>query len=128
MNQCINETMNKSEFVESIKRRTKQLAVEVILFYNQIQKTDSTRVIGRQLIRSVTSTAANYRAACIARSQKEFFAKMSIVVEEADETLFWLETLKDTHLASEDKLKPLINETLEIVKMVSKARKNAGSK
>ena len=62
--------MNKAEFVESIKRRTKQLAVEVILFYNQIQKTDSTRVIGRQLIRSVTSTAANYRAACIARSQK----------------------------------------------------------
>lgn len=119
--------MNKAEFVESLKRRTKQLAVEVILFYNQIQKTDATRVIGRQLIRSVTSTAANYRAACIARSQKEFFAKMSIVVEEADETLFWLEILKDTHLASEDKLRPLLEETLEIVKIVSKARKNAGS-
>ena len=53
---------------------------------------------------------------------------MSIVVEEADETLFWLEILKDTHLASEDKLRPLINETLEIVKIVSTARKNAGSK
>ncbi len=119
--------MDKSEFVESIKRRTKKLAVEVILFYNQIQKTDATRVIGRQLIRSVTSTAANYRAACIARSQKEFFAKMSIVVEEAGETLFWLEILKDTQLASEDKLSPLISETLEIVKIVSTARKNAGS-
>ena len=80
--------MNKSEFVEQLKNRTKRLAVEVILFYDKIQKTDATRVIGRQLIRSVTSSAANYRAACISRSQKEFFSKMSIVVEEADETLF----------------------------------------
>ncbi len=117
--------MNKSEFIESIKNRTKQLAVNTILLYNQIQKTDATRVIGKQLIRSVTSTAANYRAACIARSQKEFFAKMSIVSEEADETLFWLELLQDTKLASEEQLKPLMKEALEIAKIVSKARKNS---
>ncbi|MEE3999875.1 four helix bundle protein [Tenacibaculum sp. FZY0031] len=115
----------KLEFIENIKNRTKQLAVKIILLYNQIQKTDATRIIGKQLIRSVTSTAANYRAACIARSQKEFFAKMSIVSEEADETLFWLELLKDTKLAPEKKLKPLMAESLEIVKIVSKARKNA---
>ena len=115
----------KLEFIESIKNRTKQLAVKIILLYNQIQKTDATRIIGKQLIRSVTSTAANYRAACIARSQKEFFAKMSIVSEEADETLFWLELLKDTKLAPEEKLKPLMAESLEIAKIVSKARKNA---
>ena len=118
--------MEKSEFVQKLKNRTKNLAVDVILFYNEIQKTEATRVIGRQLIRSVTSTSANYRAACIARSQKEFFAKMSIVVEEADETLFWLEILKDTNLASEEKLIPLMNEALEILKIVSKARKNIG--
>ena len=118
--------MSKTEFVELIKKRTKQLAVDIILFYNKIQKTDATRVIGRQLIRSATSTAANYRAACISRSQKEFFSKMSIVVEEADETLFWLEILKDANLASEELLTPLLNETLEIVKIVSKARKSAG--
>ncbi|RSC95755.1 four helix bundle protein [Tenacibaculum singaporense] len=115
----------KLEFIESIKNRTKQLAVKIILLYNQIQKTDATRIIGKQLIRSVTSTAANYRAACIARSQKEFFAKMSIVSEEADETLFWLELLKDTKLAPEEKLKPLMAESLEVAKIVSKARKNA---
>ncbi|WGH75058.1 four helix bundle protein [Tenacibaculum tangerinum] len=119
--------MNKSEFIESVKSRTKQLAVNIILLYNQIQKTDATRIIGKQLIRSVTSTAANYRAACIARSQREFFAKMSIVLEEADETLFWLELLKDTKLASDEQLKPLMKESLEIVKIVSKARKNSGS-
>lgn len=92
--------MSKSEFVESLKKRTKQLAVDVIHFYDKIKKTDASRVIGRQLIRSVRSTAENYRAACIARSQKEFFSKMSIVVEEADETLFWLEMLEDTNFAS----------------------------
>ncbi|WOD44616.1 four helix bundle protein [Hwangdonia lutea] len=120
--------MNKSEFVEALKKRTKKLAVDVILFYDKIQKTEATRIIGRQLILSATSTAANYRAACIARSQKEFFSKISIVVEEADETLFWLEVLKDTNFASEDMLNPLLKETLEIVKILSKARKNAGNK
>lgn len=94
--------MDKFEFIELLKKRTKQLAVDVILFYDSIQKTDSTRMIGKQIIRSATSTAANYRAACIARSQKEFFSKMSIVVEEADETLFWLEILKDSNLVSEE--------------------------
>ena len=121
------EEMDKFEFIELLKKRTKQLAVDVILFYDKLQKTDTTRVIGRQLIRSVTSTAANYRAACISRSQKEFFSKMSIVVEEADETLFWLEILKDSNLVSEEQLSPLMEETLEIIKIVSKARKNAGS-
>ena len=108
----------KSEFIEKVKRRTKQLAVDVVLFYDQMKKTDSTRVIGKQMIRSVTSTAANYRAACVARSQREFFSKMSIVVEEADETLFWLEMLRDTKFASEMELKPLMNENLEILKIV----------
>lgn len=116
--------MNKSEFVEKLKNRTKKFAVDVILFYDGIKKTEATKVIGYQIIKSVTSTAANYRAACIARSQKEFFAKISIVVEEADETLFWLEMLKDTKLATEESLKPLMDEALEIVKIVSKARKN----
>jgi four helix bundle protein len=114
----------KSEFIEKLKKRTKQLAVDVVLFYDEIKKTDATRVIGRQLIRSATSTAANYRAACVARSQREFFSKMSIVVEEADETLFWLEMLRDTKFASKDQLQPLMDENLEILKIVSKARKN----
>ncbi|RYH75901.1 four helix bundle protein [Flavobacteriaceae bacterium 144Ye] len=119
--------MEKSEFVESIKKRTKQLAVDIILLYDEIHKTEATRVIGRQLIRSATSTAANYRAACISRSKKEFFSKMSIVVEEADETLFWLEILNDSNLVSVEHLTPLMNEALEIVKIVSKARKSAGT-
>ncbi len=119
--------MDKAEFVELIKKRTKQLALDSIKLNDKIKKTDSSRVIGRQLIRSSTSVAANYRAACIARSKKEFFSKISIVVEEADETFFWLEMLRDAHFASTEELTPLINESLEILKIVSKARKNAGS-
>lgn len=117
--------MEKAEFIEKFKARTKQLSIEVIKFYDQLQKTDSIRIIGKQLIRSVTSTAANYRAACIARSQAEFFAKMSIVTEEADETIYWLEVLRDTDLANKEIVDPLIQEATEISKVVSRARKNA---
>jgi len=116
--------MDKSEFIKQFKNRTKALAVQIVLFYDKMPKTDASRVIGRQLIRSVTSTAANYRAACIARSSKEFYAKMSIVIEEADETLFWLEMIKDTGMATEEKLNPFIKEATEIVKVMSVARKN----
>lgn len=120
--------MNKADFIEQLKARTKQLSLDVILMYDEINKTDSTRIIGKQLIRSVTSTATNYRAACIARSQREFFSKMSIVVEEADETLFWLEMLRDAGFIEKNKIQPLMDESLEVLKIVSRARKNAGAK
>jgi len=116
--------MDKSEFIEQFKKRTKTLAVAVVIFYDKMPKTDASRVLGKQLIRSVTSTAANYRAACIARSSKEFYSKMSIVVEEADETIFWLEMIRDTNLVSEDQLTDFINEATEISKVMSVARKN----
>lgn len=117
-------SVNKAEFIEEFKNRTKGLAVSVILFYDKMLKTEASKIIGKQLIRSVTSTAANYRAACIARSNREFFAKMSIVVEEADETLFWLEMLRDTKLVSAPDVEPFIKEITEIVKVMSVARKN----
>jgi len=117
-------SVNKAEFIEEFKNRTKGLAVSVILFYDKMLKTEASKIIGKQLIRSVTSTAANYRAACIARSNREFFAKMSIVVEEADETLFWLEMLRDSKLVSEADVEPFIKEITEIVKVMSVARKN----
>ena len=120
--------MEKKEFIEIIKGRTKNLAVKIILFYEDIVKTDTTMIMGKQLVRSVTSLAANYRAACLARSNREFYAKMSIVVEEADETLFWLELLQDTKKVSEQELQPLKAEVTEILKIVSTARKNTNIK
>lgn len=117
--------MNKSDFIEQLKTRTKRLAIAIILFYENLEKTESIRIIGKQLIRSITSVAANYRAACLARSQREFFSKMSIVVEEADESLFWLEVYKDSKLVSSNELSTFIDEITEILKIVSKARKTA---
>jgi len=114
--------MEKSLFVKGLKDRTKKFSMDIIMFYPLIEKSEPGKIIGRQLIRSATSTAANYRSACVGRSGREFFAKMSIVVEEADETLFWLELLKETKLAQEEKLKYLMNESLEILKIMSKAK------
>ena len=96
----------------------------MIKFIDQLKKTESTRVIGQQLIRSATSTAANYRAACVARSKAEFFSKMSIVVEEADETMFWLGLIEEAELSSIKRTESLIQEITVLLKVVSKARKN----
>lgn len=117
----------RKEFIEKVKKRTKQLAIDVMLFYNEMHKTEASRIIGKQMIRSVTSTASNYRAACVARSQRDFYAKLSIVVEEADETLFWLKMLRDAQFTESKKVSPLIEENLELLKIVSKARKNSKS-
>ena len=117
----------RKEFIEKVKKRTKQLAIDVMLFYNEMHKTEASRIIGKQMIRSVTSTASNYRAVCVARSQRDFYAKLSIVVEEADETLFWLEMLRNARFTESKKVSPLIEEKLELLKIVSKARKNSKS-
>jgi len=116
--------MDKGTFVENLKIRTKYFAVDIIHFYNKLDKNEAVRIIGRQLIKSTTSTAANYRAACLARSKNEFFSKMSIVVEEADESYFWLEILKETKFAPNEGVSKLMVECLEILKIMSKARAN----
>ena len=75
-------------------------------------------------MRSATSVAANYRAACRARSTREFFAKISIVIEEADETLFWLELLEETNIISPEKLSLLKSDISEVLKITATDRKN----
>ena len=116
--------MDKNTFVKELQDRMKKLAIRIIKMYEKLRKTDSVRIIGKQLIRASTSSAANYRAACRARSKAEFFAKMSIVVEEADETLFWLEMLEEAELVPAAKLIHLKKEATEILSIVAKARKN----
>jgi four helix bundle protein len=120
--------MNKIEQIEAFKLRTKQFAIRVIKLFQSLPKTDEARIIGKQLLRSATSTAANYRAACRARSDAEFFSKISIVLEEADETLFWIEILIETEMINEERLKPLYMEAEEIVKIINSIRYNLKSK
>lgn len=107
---------------EIFKKRTKAMALEVLSLYREWEKTDEIRIIGKQLLRSATSTAANYRAVIRARSNAERYHKLCIVVEEADESLFWLEVLHEGRLVEIDKISPLISEVTEIVKVMSSYR------
>lgn len=115
--------MKNREFTEMLLSRTKNLAIDVIRLVDTFPKCTSYFVIGKQIVKSASSTAANYRATMRGRSDREFFSKLSIVVEECDETLFWLEMLRDSNLVEEVKLLDLINEAEELLKVLAKSRK-----
>ncbi len=85
-------------------------------------KSDEARVIGKQVLRSGTSVAANYRAVCRARSNAEFISKIGVVVEETDETVFWLELLVDTEIIDIQKMESLINEANELLAIFAAAQ------
>jgi len=99
---------------KDLKERTKQFALRVMRLYRALPRREEARVIGRQLLRSATSVGANYRAACRARSRAEFVAKLGIVLEEADETVYWLELLQESDIVSARKLEPLVQEAREL--------------
>ena len=103
---------------KAFKARTKQLALRVIRMVGTLPKDKTADVIGRQILRAATSVGANYRAACRAKSEADMIAKLSIVEEKADETLYWLELLVESGLVSESLLSPLMQETDEIIAMV----------
>ena len=106
-------------------QRTKQFALRIFKLVGALPQTIQGRAVAAQLIRSGTSVAANYRAACRARSKAEFVAKLGIVEEEADETAFWLELIIETTLLSPTKVKPLLTETSEIVAIMTSSKKTA---
>ncbi len=89
---------------ESLKRRTKDVAKEVIGIIDGLPKNSTSEILGKQIIRSAASTAANYRAACRAKSRADFIYKSGIVEEEADETLFWMELLTECGKVSRDRI------------------------
>jgi four helix bundle protein len=98
-----------------LKERTKAFALRVIRLASSLERGPAADVIGKQLLRSATSVGANYRAACRARSQAEFIAKMGIVEEEADESLYWMELLIGAGLADPQRLQPLMDEANELL-------------
>ena len=83
---------------EALKARTKTFAIDTLLFVKTLSRDDPDASIGRQLARAGTSVGANYRAACRARSRAEFAAKIGVVLEEADESLFWLEVISEAEM------------------------------
>lgn len=100
---------------EQLKQRTKSFAIAILDYADSLPKNDKGRVVSRQLIRSATSTAANYRAACRARSDREFISKLNIVLEEADESMFWLELIDESKLIKSAKTEKLKQESNELV-------------
>jgi len=120
---------SKVEFIDWFKAKTKIFAIDIIRFCQKFPKDTATRVISYQLIKSATSVAANYRAACRARSKAEFFAKICIVVEEADESVFWLEMVEGAQFnVNQTELKRLLKEADEILSVSAKAKSTAGGK
>ncbi len=109
----INEQVNEQQF----KSRTQRLALHVIRLVEALPRGQTAEVIGKQLIRSATSVGANYRAACRSKSPADMIAKLSLVEEEADECLYWMELLVTAGLLPEAKMQYLVSETNEIVAM-----------
>ena len=104
----------KDEGKNNLLYRTKQFALRILKLADNLPKTNSGNSISKQVTRSGTSVAANYRAAQRARSRNEFVAKIRIVLEEVDETLFWLELLTESGIVAESKLKLLLKEANEL--------------
>ncbi|WP_131535889.1 four helix bundle protein [Pedobacter nototheniae] len=121
------ENVSKVDFVTMVKARTKKFVLDSIKYYQLLPKTEEAKIIGRQFIRSSSSVGANYRAACRSRSKAEFYAKLSIVVEEADETAFWIEILIESEIANLVNAQPLLKEINEILAIVAKARKTVSN-
>jgi four helix bundle protein len=120
--------MTKDEFA----KRTFDFGIRVVRLVESLTKAEASRVLGKQLLRSGTSVGANYRAAKRARSRADFIAKMGIVEEECDESIYWIEMLVALNCISANRTKDLLLEANEILSMtissIKTARQNAKSK
>jgi len=110
---------------EDLRYRSRQLTIRVISFLRSLPQNIETRELSRQLFRSAASVAVNYRAAGRARSRREFIAKLSIVVEEVDETVFWLELISEVGIYAGPDLDAITKEAKELLYIFSASRKTA---
>src|SRR5438874_10413719 len=113
--------MNSAE----LKERTKKFALRTLDLIEQLPNTTRGRVLANQLARSSTSVGANYRAACRARSRAEFASKLGTVAEEADESLYWLELIRDGKFVPEKRIASLISEADELTAIFTSGRRSA---
>ena len=103
---------------EELRNRLKVFAVRIVKLVDKLPNTSAGRAIGNQIVRSGTSPAANYRAACLGKSDKDFLNKLKMVEEELDETLYWIELLGDTSLVKQELLSDLYRENEELLKII----------
>jgi four helix bundle protein len=113
---------------DALKKRTKEFAHHCVKLSMALPETLLGRHVRGQLIRCSTSVASNYRAVCIAQSKASFISKLSIVLEEADESHFWLEFVIDEKLLNKELVEPLLKESNELTAIFVSSRKTARSK
>jgi four helix bundle protein len=110
---------------EELRDRMKAFAVRIVRLYRSLPYKADAQVLGKQLLRCGTAVAANYRAVCRSRSKAEWIAKIGIVVEEADESVFWLEMLSDCEIVPLQKLELLLKEAHELSALFTASRRTA---
>jgi four helix bundle protein len=108
-----------------LKSRTKKFAVDIIRLFRSLPRAEDVRIVAKQLLRAGTSVAANYRAVCRARSRAEFIAKIGIVAEEADDTVFWLELLVESGMAQQNLVAPVAKEANELLAIFAASQRTA---
>ena len=110
---------------DDLRRCTKQFAISIVRLCRSLPATPEARIIGSQLLRCGTSVGANYRAVCRARSRADFISKIGIVVEEVDESVFWLELLAETGVVPQSRVVALVSETNELLAIFSASQLTA---
>ncbi len=106
---------------DDIKDRTLEFAIRVLNMVSAMPKETTCKVFSNQIMRSVASAGANYRAACRSKSRRDFINKLKIVEEELDETMYWLELIRDTNVFPNDRIAPLILENNELLAIIVKS-------
>jgi four helix bundle protein len=110
---------------EELRNRTKKFAMRIVKLFKALPKSTESQIMGKQLLRCGTSVAANYRAVCRARSKAEFIAKIGVVVEESDESVFWLEMLEETETVPSAKLKEILGEAKQLTAIFTASQQTA---
>ena len=113
---------------DDLKKRTKIFALRILKLVAALPNTVQGRTIGGQLARAGTSVGSNYRAACRGRSRAKFIAKLGIVIEEADESAFWLELIIEGELLTVHLVQPLLDEANELTSIMTKSHMTASSR
>ncbi len=114
---------NQSVRGDSLRVRTKEFALRILRLWRALPRRDDAEVLGKQLLRCGTSVGANYRSACLAKSQKDFLNKLRICQEEADECCYWLELLMESGILGSEKTGPLLDEAQQLAAIMTASAK-----
>jgi four helix bundle protein len=117
--------MSDTSKPEALRDRTKQFSYRILRLFRALPRNAEGYIVGRQLLRAGTSVAANYRAVCRARSKAEFIAKIGVVLEEADESEFWLEFIADSGIMKPSRVAALLKEVAELKAIFAASQQTA---